>query len=55
MPLQLQFLIAGLPTYDDDDCVDYNYKEDLETGKIDNRVACRKRTRGSVEAALICP
>lgn len=54
MPLQLQFLIAGLPTYDDDDCVDYNYKEDLETGKIDNCVACRKRTRGSVEAALIC-
>ncbi|XP_052289107.1 uncharacterized protein LOC102617554 isoform X2 [Citrus sinensis] len=36
----------GLPTYDDDDCVDYNYKEDLETGKIDNCVACRKRTRG---------
>ncbi|KAH9803504.1 hypothetical protein KPL71_001791 [Citrus sinensis] len=36
-----------LPTYDDDDCVDYNYKEDLETGKIDNRVACRKRTRAS--------
>ncbi|KAH9803492.1 ANK REP REGION domain-containing protein [Citrus sinensis] len=35
-----------LPTYDDDDCVDYNYKEDLETGKIDNCVACRKRTRG---------
>ena len=45
-------LIAGLPRCLDDD---YNYKEDIETDKIDNRSGHTKKSRGNGErAALIC-
>ncbi|KAL9444406.1 hypothetical protein AB3S75_017570 [Citrus x aurantiifolia] len=45
-------LMSGLPTYLDDD---YNYKEDIETDKIDNRSGHTKKRRGNGErAALIC-
>ncbi|KAK9209646.1 hypothetical protein WN944_002013 [Citrus x changshan-huyou] len=45
-------IFSCLQTYLDDDC---NYKEDLETDKIDNRFDPTRKRRGNGErAALIC-
>ncbi|KAH9803525.1 PGG domain-containing protein [Citrus sinensis] len=44
MPTAFTVILSCLRTYLDDDC---NYKEDLETDKIDNRMGHAKKRRGS--------